>query len=82
MRTGYPWRGALLDLDARLTQRLRIAEQPGLLRSLAAFLAHSGNSWFWAVGLALVWLLGSPDWRRRALFIDQHNSFGGAGAAG
>jgi undecaprenyl-diphosphatase len=40
-----------------------------LLRSLAAFLAHSGDSWFWAAGLALVWLLGSQDWRRRALFL-------------
>ena len=69
MRAGYPWRGALLDLDARLTQRLRIAERPGLLRSLAAFLAHSGDSWFWAAGLVLIWLLGSPDWRRRALFL-------------
>lgn len=69
MRPGYPWRGALQDLDVRLTQRFRIAEQPGLLRFLAAFLAHSGDSWFWGAGLALVWLLGSPDWRRRALFL-------------
>ena len=60
---------ALLDLDANWTRRLRVAEYPGLLRSVAAFVAHSGDSWFWGVGLALVWLLGSPDWRKRAQFF-------------
>ncbi len=69
MRPANRWRGTLLDLDARLTRRLRIAERPGLLRSLAAFLAHSGDSWFWGAGLALVWLFGSQDWRRRAVFL-------------
>ncbi len=69
MRAGSSWRDALQELDARLTQRFHIAGQPGLLRSLAAFLAHSGDSWFWAAGLLRVWLLGSADWRRRALFL-------------
>jgi undecaprenyl-diphosphatase len=59
----------MLDLDARWTRRLRVAEHPGLLRSVAAFVAHSGDSWFWGAGLALVWLLGSLDWRKRALFF-------------
>jgi undecaprenyl-diphosphatase len=69
MRPDQSWQGWLLDLDARLTRGLRIAERPGLLRSLAAFLAHSGDSWFCGIGLGIVWLLGSPDWRRRALFL-------------
>ncbi len=69
MKIDTGWMVPLLEADARLTQRFRIAEKPGLLRSLAIFLAHSGDSWFWAAGLALVWLLGSPDWRRRALFL-------------
>lgn len=56
----------LLDLDRRLTARLRIAERPGLLRSLAAVLAHSGDSWFWGAGLALLWALGPGPWRWRA----------------
>lgn len=64
-----PWLRRILERDARLTERIRIAEQPGPLRSLAAFLAHSGDSWFWGAGLALAWLLGSPDWRWRALFL-------------
>lgn len=56
----------LLDLDRRLTVRLRIAERPGVLRSLAAVLAHSGDSWFWGAGLALAWVLSPGLWRWRA----------------
>ena len=59
----------LLELDANLSARLRVAERPGLLRNLAAFLAHSGDSWFWLLGLILVWLLGSPAWKHRVLVL-------------
>ena len=59
----------LLALDADLSARVRVAERPGWLRRLAAFLAHSGDSWFWLLGLGLVWLLGSPDWKQRALVL-------------
>ena len=59
----------LLDLDARLSARLRVAERPGLLRALAAVLAHSGDSWFWWAGLALLWWLGNGFWRPWALTV-------------
>jgi len=49
----------LLALDARLSSRLRVAERPGPLRTLAILFAHSGDSWFWAAALALTWLLGA-----------------------
>jgi undecaprenyl-diphosphatase len=59
----------LLKLDARLSDRLRVAERPGRLRTLAAVLAHSGDSWFWLAGLILLWLLGSAYWQQRALAL-------------
>jgi undecaprenyl-diphosphatase len=59
----------LLELDARLTGQLRIAEKPGILRTLAAVLAHSGDSWFWLLGLGLLWWLGGAYWRPRALAL-------------
>ncbi|MFM8320533.1 MAG: phosphatase PAP2 family protein [Chloroflexota bacterium] len=59
----------LLALDAAWTQRFRIAERPGLLRRLAIVFAHSGDSWFWGLGLGLVILFGSPAWRYRALVL-------------
>ena len=59
----------MIELDARLSERLRIAEQPGLRRSLAAILAHSGDSWFWLAGLGVLWLLGSDYWKSRAFIL-------------
>lgn len=49
--------------DDRWSQRLRRFEKPGTFRSIAILFAHSGDSWFWLTGLALVWLLGSDVWR-------------------
>jgi membrane-associated phospholipid phosphatase len=59
----------LIELDARLSDRLRIAEQPGLLRIIAAVLAHSGDSWFWLAGLGLLWWLGTAYWKNIALIL-------------
>jgi undecaprenyl-diphosphatase len=58
-----------MELDARISERMRIAEQPGALRTLAVILAHSGDSWFWLVGLGLVWLLGADYWKQLALTL-------------
>jgi len=58
-----------LELDARLSRQLRVAEKPGLLRTWNAFLAHSGDSWFLLLGLLVVWLLGTPYWRERAVIM-------------
>ncbi len=57
----------LLELDARTSAWMRIAERPGPLRTLAAILAHSGDSWFWLLGLGLLWWLGTEDWRSRVI---------------
>jgi undecaprenyl-diphosphatase len=59
----------ILDLDARLSSRMRVAERPGLLRMGAILLAHSGDSWFWLVGLGLLWLFGTEYWRTRAIVM-------------
>jgi undecaprenyl-diphosphatase len=59
----------LIELDARLSYRMRIAEQPGLLRIIAAVLAHSGDSWFWLAGLGMLWWLGTDYWKGRALTL-------------
>jgi len=57
----------ILTLDATLSNYLRIAEQPGLLRRIAALVAHSGDSWFWLAGLVLVWWRGSLEWKQKAI---------------
>lgn len=60
------WR-SILKLDARLSEKMRVAEKPGALRSFAAFLAHSGDSWFWGVGLISLWASGDSFWKRWAV---------------
>ena len=52
---------SLLELDARLSDRYRVAEKPGLLRSIAVFFAHSGDSWFWWAALILLWFYSAPQ---------------------
>ncbi len=54
---------SLLELDARLSDQLRVAEKPGLLRNIAAFLAHSGDSWFWALALIVAWFFSNNSWK-------------------
>jgi undecaprenyl-diphosphatase len=60
---------SILELDARLSDRLRVAEQPGLLRTLAVFFAHSGDSWFWGLGLIILWRLGAEFWKGWAISL-------------
>ena len=59
----------LLELDAHLSAQMRVAERPGLLRTCASVFAHSGDSWFWWAGLALLWWLGNSFWRPWALTV-------------
>ncbi len=55
---------SILELDARLSSQLRVAEKPGLLRNLAIFFAHSGDSWFWWTGLILGWFFSNTFWKQ------------------
>jgi undecaprenyl-diphosphatase len=58
---------SILELDARLSNQMRVAEKPGALRAIAVFFAHSGDSWFWAIGLFAMWLSGNSFWKEWAL---------------
>ena len=57
----------LLDIDRRWSSHFRIAERPGALKTIAAALAHSGDSWFWILGLALIWWRAQDPWKSWAL---------------
>lgn len=57
------------ELDARLSSRVRLNEDHGGWWKAAAFFAHSGDSWFWAIGLGLVWLFSKSAWHVRSAVI-------------
>ena len=46
---------------------MRVAEKPGALRAISVFFAHSGDSWFWALGLFAIWMLGNSFWKQWAV---------------
>ena len=54
---------SILELDARLSEKMRVAEKPGALRAIAVFFAHSGDSWFWWLALILAWFYSNSAWR-------------------
>ena len=58
---------SILKLDARLSDQLRVAEKPGVLRDVAIFFAHSGDSWFWGAALIILWFWGGPFWKQWAV---------------
>jgi undecaprenyl-diphosphatase len=58
---------SILQFDARLSDKLRVAEKPGPLRSMAVFFAHSGDSWFWGAGLVILWWFGDSFWKQWAI---------------
>jgi undecaprenyl-diphosphatase len=60
---------SLLQLDARLSTNLHVADRPGALRTIAAVLAHSGDSWFWGMALLCLWWLGSAFWKQWAIVM-------------
>ncbi|MEA2009016.1 MAG: phosphatase PAP2 family protein [Chloroflexota bacterium] len=53
----------LLSKDVQLSRQIAIPENRKTLRRAAAFFAHSGDSWFWIGGLALLRLAGPHAWR-------------------
>ncbi|HEX2996646.1 MAG TPA: phosphatase PAP2 family protein [Anaerolineales bacterium] len=58
---------SLLELDVRLSTQMRVAEKPGALRAIAVFFAHSGDSWFWALGLFILWFSSGTFWKQWAV---------------
>ncbi len=59
----------ILTYDAQATNQMRLSPSHGSWWRLSVILAHSGDSWLWMIGLAVVWLLGDPNWRRIAALM-------------
>ena len=58
-----------MQLDDRLSTSLRILPSDSKWHHLFAFLAHSGDSWFWLMGLGILWLMGDPTWNDIAVIL-------------
>ncbi len=56
-------------LDNRWTDALRLKQDGKPLWRVAVFFAHSGDSWFWMIGLAVAWLFSGLQWRYREMLM-------------
>ena len=57
------------ELDDHFAGASQTSKQPSFIRALAVVLAHSGDSWFWLIGLGLLWWLGAEEWKQLALVM-------------
>lgn len=55
----------LAALDIRWTDALRLKPEMKAWWRVGAFFAHSGDSWFWMIGLVIAWFFSGPEWRYR-----------------
>jgi len=53
----------LLVIDREYSKRFSLENSTGFLRSIAVILAHSGDSWFWFLGLGVAWYIGATPWK-------------------
>jgi len=59
----------LAELDNRLSRLSRLGVNDRLTQAVAVILAHSGDSWFWLLGLFLLWWFGNEYWKQRAVAL-------------
>ncbi len=62
----------LNKLDVQLTSRIQLRSMAGVGWKLAVILSHSGDSWLWATGIGLIWLLSFsyPDLHRLSAILE------------
>ena len=52
----------LNETDLRLTSKLHLRENEGFLKKAAAFIAHSGDSWFDLIAILILWVFTPNPW--------------------
>jgi membrane-associated phospholipid phosphatase len=57
----------LLSMDAKISQKLRVAEREGPLRRIALVIGHTGDSWYWGLLLLGVILFAVPEYKHWAI---------------
>jgi undecaprenyl-diphosphatase len=60
---------ALIALDQQATERIRLKPEQKCPWRVSAILAHSGDSWFWLLGIFLIWLFSNGSWHNRAALL-------------
>ena len=59
-----------LVLDDDYSSRMRLHPQRKIIWRLAAFMAHSGDPWYWVLLFGLTWYFGDAAWRYRSIIFE------------
>jgi undecaprenyl-diphosphatase len=59
---------SLLEKDAELSQKLLISQDKRFLRSFLEAISHSCDSWYWLIGLVVIWAATEGKPRQMAIF--------------
>lgn len=59
----------VIQWDINISEKLRLNEDQKVLRSIAAFLAHSGDSWYIELLLFVVWLFSRGTLRTFSAYL-------------
>jgi undecaprenyl-diphosphatase len=59
----------LLEKDAELSQKLLVAQDKRFLRSFLEAISHSCDSWYWLIGLVVIWAATEGKPRQIAIFM-------------
>lgn len=62
------WR-KILEWDVAQSERMRLPDPNNVRFRWAAFFAHTGDSWFWLIGLSTIWLVSDGPWHTRAALL-------------
>jgi hypothetical protein len=63
------WKDRILRVYENLTGHIRLSESHSNFKPVAAFFAHSGDSWFDLIALFLLWLFAHGPWRSMAALM-------------
>jgi len=57
-----------LKKDAELSQKLLVSEDKRVLRAVLEAISHSNDSWYWLIGLVVIWAATEGTPRQMAIF--------------
>lgn len=56
-------------VDEEISARLVLQREDGFAHRLIALIGHSGDSWYWLIGLTLIWLFTGGSIRTTAILL-------------
>jgi undecaprenyl-diphosphatase len=60
---------SLIQKDESLSSKLQVKDSKKPIHFISAVFAHSGDSWFWLLGLLIVYFTGGVEWKLKSAIL-------------